>query len=135
MLLRRAESCALDDIVRKQMELNADLVRGLYIFIVFFIAIVTIVFFFQRYRWRRRKRMGKSNWGFYPSSASMGNALQTLSTMALPQAEYVFEEKAKDDADEDDDGGPDDPTAHLHWQADRIRRGEKLDRLTLRRRS
>lgn len=65
----------------------------------------------------------------------MGNALQELSVMAQPQTEYVLEEKAKDDAEEDDDGGPDDPTAHLHRQVAKIRKGEKLDRLTARRRS
>ena len=43
----------------------------------------------------------------------MGNALQQLSVMAQPQVKYVLEEKAKDEAEEDDDGGLDDPTAHL----------------------
>ncbi len=133
MLLRGDESCALDNIVRKQVELKIDLLllRGLYLFIAF----VAIAFFFQRYRWWRRKRKGKSNWGFYPGSASMGNALQELSVFAQPQAEYVLEEKTKDDAEEDDEGGPDDPTAHLHRQAARIRRGEKVNRLTARLRS
>lgn len=110
------------------MELNADLVLlgGLYIFAAF----IAIVFFFQRYRWRLRKRKGKSNWGFYPGAASMGNALQNLSVMVQPRAKYVLEEKLNEDAEEDDEGGPDDPTAHLHRQANKIRRGEKLDRLT-----
>jgi hypothetical protein len=31
----------------------------------------------------------------------MGNALQQLSAMAQPQVEYVLEEKAKDDAEEE----------------------------------
>jgi hypothetical protein len=59
------------------------LLGGLYFFSAFF----AIAFFFQRYRWRRRRRQGKSNWGFYPSSASLGNALQELSVMAQPQVE------------------------------------------------
>ena len=117
--------------VRTRVKLNLDvmLLGGLYFFSAFF----AIAFFFQRYRWRRRKRQGKS-WGFYPSSASLGNALQELSVMAQPQVEHVLEEKLNEDAEDDSEGGPENPVAHLHRQAAKIRRGEKLDRLTARRR-
>ena len=50
--------------------------------------------------------------------------------MAQPQVEHVLEEKLSEDAEDDSEGGPDDPVAHLHRQAARMRRGEKLDRLT-----
>jgi hypothetical protein len=43
---------------------------------------------------------------------------------------YVIEEKLDEKVDEDDEAGPEDPTRHLHRQAARIRRGERLDRLT-----
>jgi hypothetical protein len=118
------------------VKLNLDvmlddmLLGGLY----FFSALFAIAFFFQRYRWRRRKRQGKSNWGFYPSSASLGNALQELSVMAQPLVEHVLEEKLNEDTEDDSEGGPENPVAHLHGQAAKIRRGEKLDRLTARRR-
>jgi hypothetical protein len=114
------------------VELNFDLMilRGL----LQFVAIFTVVFLFQRYRWRQRKRKGKSNWGFYPSSSSLGNALQELSVMAQPQVEHVLEEKLNEDIEDDSEGGPEDPVAHLHRQAAKIRRGEKLDRLTARHR-
>jgi hypothetical protein len=55
---------------------------------------------------------------------------EELSIMAQPQIGYVLEEKLNEDADDDSEGGPEDPVAHLHRQAARIRRGEKLDRLT-----
>jgi len=112
--------------------LNLDLIllRGFYAFMAFF----TVAFFFQRYRWRHRKHKGKSRWGFYPSSSSLGNALQGLSVMAQPQVEHVLEEKLNEDTEDDSKGGPEDPVAHLHRQAAKIRRGEKLDRLTARRR-
>ena len=112
------------------MKFNWDvmLFGGLYFISVCF----AIAFFFQRCRWRRRKRQGKSNWGFYPSSASLGNALQELSVMAQPQVERVLEEKSNEDAEDDSEGGPENPVAHLHKQAAKIRRGEKLDRLTAR---
>jgi hypothetical protein len=112
-----------------KLNLDVMLLGGLYFFSAFF----AIAFFFQRYRWRRRKRQGKS-WGFYPSSASLGNALQELSVMAQPQVEHVLEEKLNEDAEDDSEGGPENPVAHLHRQAAKIRRGEKLDRLTARRR-
>ena len=111
-----------------ELKLDLGLLWELYLFIVF----VTIAFFFQRYRWRRRKRKGKSNWGFYPSSASMGNALQELSVITQPQVEHVLEEKLNEDAEDDSDAGPEDPVAHLHRQAARIRKGGKLDLLTAR---
>ena len=108
------------------MNMDLQFLAGLYCFVTFILA----AFFFQRYRYRRRKRSGKSNWGFYPSWASMGNALQKLSALAQPQVVHVLEEKLLEAADEDDEGGPKDPTAHLHRQAAKIRRGEKVDRLT-----
>ena len=118
--------------VRTLVKLNLDvmLLGGLY----FFSACFAIAFFFQRYRWRQRKRQGKSNWGFYPSPASLGNALQELSVMAQPQVEHVLEEKLNEDAEDDSEGGPENAVVHLHRQAAKIRRGEKLDRLTARRR-
>ena len=78
--------------------------------------------------------MGKSNWGFYPSSASLGNALQELSVLTQPQVENVLEVKLNEDAEDDSEGDPENPIAHFQGQAARIRRGEKLDRLTAKRR-
>lgn len=109
------------------MDLDLLLLSGFYGLVCF----IGCVFFYQRWRWRRRKRMGGSHLGFYPSGASLGNALQQLQAIAQPQVEYVLEEKLDEEADEDDAGGPDDPTRHLHRQAARIRRGERLDRLTV----
>ncbi len=109
-----------------EQSVDMMLLAALYCFAVF----VAIAFFYQRYRWRRRKSRGKSKWGFYPGTASMGNALHQLSVIAQPQLEYVLEEKLSEDSEEDDEGAPKDPTAHLHRQAAKLRRGEKLDRLT-----
>ena len=110
------------------MNLDLALLRGFYLFT----ALIALAFFLQRYRWRRRRRLGKSNWGFYPSSAGMGNALQQLSTLAQPQVEHVLEEKLAEKADEDDEGGPLDPVQHLGRQCGRIRRGEKLGGMKVR---
>ena len=109
------------------MDLDFLLLTSLYAFLCF----IGCVFFYQRWRWRQQKRSGRSRLGFYPSTASLGNALHQLHAMAEPQVAYVIEEKLDEEADEDDEGGPDDPVRHLHRQAARIRRGERLDRLTV----
>ncbi len=109
------------------MDLNFLLLTSLYAFLCF----IGCVFFYQRWRWRQRKRLGRSRLGFYPSTASLGNALHQLQVLAEPQVAYVIEEKLDEEADEDDEGGPDDPVRHLHRQAAIIRRGERLDRLTV----
>jgi hypothetical protein len=54
--------------------------------------------------------------------------------MAQPRAEYVLAEKFDDEADGDDEGEEESPEKHLHRQLRRIRRGEKVERLTIRRR-
>jgi hypothetical protein len=77
-----------------------------------------------------RKKTGKSKVGFYPTGASMGNALQVLQAFVNPEVLHVIEEKLEEPADEEDETGPNDPTAHLMRQAKRIRNGEKVERLT-----
>jgi hypothetical protein len=113
------------------MDFALGFVRGLYL-IVFSCC---IVFFLRRFLWRWRKRRGKRNPGFYPTYASAGNAIQALQAMAQPTVEYVLEEKLEDQAEDDDNGEPDTPEKLLHRQLRQIRRGEKVERLTVLRRS
>jgi hypothetical protein len=80
----------------------------------------------QRALWRGRKRSGKGKVGFYPSGASIGNALQVLQAIAEPQVQHVIEERLDEPMDEDDEAGPKDPTAHLMRLAWRIRKGEDV---------
>ncbi|HUZ05556.1 MAG TPA: hypothetical protein VMU62_09360 [Acidobacteriaceae bacterium] len=100
--------------------------------LVIYVGLILLVLWVQRARWRRNKRLGKKYWGFYPSSASLGNAFQALQIMAQPEVQYVLEEKLTDKAEDDDDGGPEDPTEHLNRQLKKIRRGKKIDRLKVR---
>ena len=44
--------------------------------------------------------------------------------MAQPQVEHVLEEKLNEDAEDDSEGGPENPVAHLHRQAAKIRRAK-----------
>jgi hypothetical protein len=64
----------------------------------------------------------------------MGNALHSLQAIAEPQVRYVVAEELEEEAEDEDAGGPDDPTTHLLRQARRIRRGEVVERLTALRR-
>jgi hypothetical protein len=99
-----------------------------------YVAVVVLlsIFYFKRLRWRSKRRSGRRDLGFYPRSLSLGNAMQNLQVFTRPTVAYVLEEKYDEDAEEDDDGGPDDPTAHLKRQLKRIRRGESIDTLTVR---
>jgi hypothetical protein len=68
---------------------------------------------------------------FFPTHASAGNAFPQLQMLVEPQTENVIQEKAKDEAEDDDEGGPDDPTEHLNRQLKQIRRGGRIDRLKI----
>jgi len=83
----------------------------------------------QRARWQWRNRRNK-NRGRYRGGAALGNALQALQAITQPHVKHVIEARLDEAADEDDDGAPKDPMAHLLRQAKRIRRGEEIDRLT-----
>ena len=94
-----------------------------------FIAVVGGIALIQR----RRARGRKSRFGFYPNAVLLGNALQQLQLIAQPKVKYVIEEQMDEEADEDESGDPDakrDARKHLLRQAERIRRGEELERLT-----
>lgn len=88
------------------------------------------VLFVERALWRWKKRTGKGMFGFCPSAAALGNALQVVQVIAQPHVKYVIEEKFEEPSDADDESGSLDPTAHLMRQARRIRNGEELGYLT-----
>ncbi|MGO9775328.1 MAG: hypothetical protein ACLQGT_15310 [Terracidiphilus sp.] len=99
-----------------------------------FLAIIVILLHYslRRFLWRLRKRQGKSNLGFYPTSFALGMALQFMQVYWRPSVSYVLEEKQDEDADEDDNGDPETLNKQLSRQLKRIRRGEPVDRLVLR---
>jgi hypothetical protein len=104
------------------MDFGANLARFFLIFFLF----IACAFFFQRIRWKCRKRCGKRRLGFYPTAASAGNALHILQIFAEPKVRYVLQEKLSEDEEQDDEGGSDDPYARLERQLKRIRRGEPV---------
>jgi hypothetical protein len=104
------------------VSLEQILAMGLYGLVSMF----ALVFMFQRIRWRITGR------GYRPRGVALGNALHQLQAIAEPRMQYVIEEKQSEDAEDEDAGGPDDPLRHLHRQAAKIRRGERVERLTAR---
>ena len=91
----------------------------------------TLVFLLQRARYKYRKRRGKSNLGFYPSTAALGITLLGLQTFAQPDLIHAIEQRQTEAAEDDDEGDPDDPTAQLNRQLKRIRNGEPVDTLKI----
>ncbi|MGA3162199.1 MAG: hypothetical protein ABSC77_13380 [Terracidiphilus sp.] len=96
------------------------------------IGIILVRYCFLRARWRLNQRLGRKNFGFCPSSSALGIALLFLQIFYRPSVENVIEVMQNEDADEDDEGDPENPTKQLNRQYKRIRRGEPVDRLVLR---
>jgi hypothetical protein len=99
-----------------------------------FLAILVILlhYFLRRFLWRRGKRLGKSSLGFYPTSFALGMALQFMQAYWKPSVEYVLQEKQREEADEDDNGDPENLKKQLDQQLKKIRRGEPVEQLVLR---
>ena len=68
------------------------------------------------------------------SPEGMGAALMFLSMAYRPNHAFVAKAQIveREEADDDDQGGPDTARRHLLRQLRRIRRGERVDRLVLR---
>jgi hypothetical protein len=96
------------------------------------VVVLLCAFYLKRTWWKFRRRTKPEYAGFCPSVSSLGNALHSLQTFTPPTIAYVLQEKYDEDMEDDGDGGPDDPTRQLKRQLKRIRRGERVDTLTVR---
>jgi hypothetical protein len=68
--------------------------------------------------WIGRNRSGRR--GSYYSGANIGFALQQLQAIARPSIEYQLEEQSRNDADDDDDGRPNDPGRYYRRLREKI---------------
>ena len=100
--------------------------RGLVVFLL----LAVCAFYIQRALWRKSRRSGGSRFGFFPTYTSAGNAFQQLQMLAEPQTGHVIQEKAIDEAEEDDDGEPEDEASVIH-QLRQIRNGDRSSKLVV----
>jgi hypothetical protein len=116
------------------MNIDSISAWGIFAGYIPFLAIIVILLHYslRRFLWRRGRRLGKRNLGFYPTSFALGIMLQFMQVYWRPSVAYVLEEKQDEDADEDDNGDPENLKKQFDRQLKRIRRGEPVDRLVLR---
>ncbi|HMG84295.1 MAG TPA: hypothetical protein VK574_01045 [Terracidiphilus sp.] len=102
-----------------------------------FLAILLILAYYYLFRvpWgRKRKRAGRRS-TFLWSTAGLGTVLLGLTLFYRPRLQFAVEAQHRqvEDVDEDDNGDPDIPSRHLMRQLRRIRRGEEVESLSVRR--
>jgi hypothetical protein len=107
-------------------------------FPVFALTLVAIVLFLSRLKrlfWKTKRAQRRRR--FRISAANAAIAFSFLPFAAIYRPRMIEIAKAQirqqEDADEDDAGGPDTPLKHLMRQLRRIRRGEHVETLFLRR--
>jgi hypothetical protein len=96
------------------------------------VGFVSITQLFVRIRPHGDALPRNSRFGFF-RGGGLGNALQQLQVIVHPHTKHVIVQMAAEEADESEAEGavdPADPIAHLHRQAEKIRRGEEIDRIT-----
>ncbi len=66
------------------------------------------------------------------TGTAIGNAFQAVHIFVDPGVRYVIAEKLEEEAEDDGEDDLADPAKHLERQLRRIRRGEQIERLTVR---
>lgn len=87
----------------------------------------------RRALWRRRERRGMKGLGFCPSAAAPATALLILPVFYRSSAIHTLVARQHAQVEENDQGDPDSPHRHLHRQLRKIRQGEPVETLVLRR--
>jgi hypothetical protein len=80
----------------------------------------------------RRKVSSHSKRLLRLTGVAVGNALQILHVYVDPRVRYVIVQRLEEQAEDDGEDDCADPGKHLERQLRRIRRGEQVDRLTIR---
>jgi hypothetical protein len=93
--------------------------------------VLLCVFYIRRAIWRTNKRQGKKRLGFYPTTFALGLAFQMVQIVYEHGPRHLIVEKLKEQAEEDDEGDPENPIKLLDKQLRRIRRGEEVDTLKI----
>jgi hypothetical protein len=96
------------------------------------ISVLLTYYLLRRAIWKAKKRMGKVQLGFCPSSYALGTVLQLVMLFYRPQIEFEIKADQVEFVEEDDKEDPESPVGNLDQQLKRIRRGETLDGLIFR---
>jgi len=105
---------------------------------VFAITCVGIAVFLSRLKsfiWKPKGSRRRRRFGRFAANAALGISFLPFAAIYRPRMIEVVKAQIRqqEDVDEDDSGGPDTPIRHLLRQLRRIRRGEQVDRLILKR--
>lgn len=107
-------------------------------FPVFAIVLVTIALAYDRIKLsfgsRRNVRCRRRRVGIVASNALIGLAFLPLSIIYRPALVEIAKTQIRqqEDVDEDESGDPESPLKHLLRQLQRIRRGKRVERLSVR---
>jgi hypothetical protein len=84
--------------------------------------------------WKPKSSRRRRRFGVLAANAALGLAFLPFAAIYRPRMIEVakVQQRQQEDVDEDDNGAPETPLGHLLRQLRRIRRGEQVDRLTLR---
>ena len=84
------------------------------------------------FRAKRKVSFHSNRRRFRFTGVAVGNALQILHVYVDPRVRYVIVQRLEEQAEDDGEDDLADPGKHLERQLRRIRRGEQVDRLTIR---
>ena len=105
-------------------------------FPVFAIMLVSIALAIYKFKelLRKRKRHWRRHIRVFTSNAVLGLAFLPLAVVYRPSIIEAVKAQVRqdEDVDEDDNGDPESPLKHFLRQLQRIRRGEKVEAITLR---
>jgi hypothetical protein len=107
------------------LHLSAGVLRAICLFVFF-------VFATLGFRAKRKVSSTSKRRLFRFTGVAVGNALQILHVYVDPRVRYVIAQRLEEQAEDDGEDDCADPGKHLERQLRRIRRGEQLDRLTIR---
>jgi hypothetical protein len=107
------------------LHLVAGVLRGVCVAIVLVLATLGL-------RARRKVSSHSKSRRFRFTGVAVGNALQTLHVYVDPRVRYVIAHRLEEQAEDDGEDDGADTEKHFARQLRRIRRGEEVDRLTIR---
>lgn len=105
------------------------------IFLLAILIMVAVLRLLLRRKLHQSSASKRKRGRFRFTGAAIGNALQTVHVFVDPGIRYVIAEQLEEPTEDDGEDDSADPAMHLERQLRRIRRGEQIERLTIRMKS